>query len=65
MKNIIPIIYSDIVIKKVYFTVELARDRRKGMYNKREKDLLNLIKQPENKRNKEDEYQAVKHINKI
>lgn len=52
----------DIQIKQIYFTAQLNKDRRRGQYNQREKELLNLIREPVQKRNRDNEYQKASAI---
>jgi hypothetical protein len=46
----------DILIKQIYFTAQLQKDRKKGQQNAKEKELLAFIREPVNKRNKDNEY---------
>jgi len=46
----------DVTIKQIYFTAQLNKDRRKGQQNTREKELLALVREPTNKRSKDNEY---------
>eukprot|EP00330_Aristerostoma_sp_ATCC50986_P004553 CAMPEP_0114576882 /NCGR_PEP_ID=MMETSP0125-20121206/1597_1 /TAXON_ID=485358 ORGANISM="Aristerostoma sp., Strain ATCC 50986" /NCGR_SAMPLE_ID=MMETSP0125 /ASSEMBLY_ACC=CAM_ASM_000245 /LENGTH=76 /DNA_ID=CAMNT_0001765747 /DNA_START=449 /DNA_END=679 /DNA_ORIENTATION=- len=40
----------EIYLKKVFFTTELAKNRRQGQYNETEKQLLSMINQDLSKR---------------
>jgi len=46
----------DILIKQIFFTAQLNKDRKKGQQNVKEKELLALIREPTNKRSKDNEY---------
>jgi len=48
--------FSDVAIKQIFFTAQLNKDRRKGQQNAREKELLALVREPTNKRSKDNEY---------
>jgi hypothetical protein len=50
----------DILLKQIFFTAQLNKDRRKGQQNSKEKELLALIREPANKRSKDNEYSKVK-----
>lgn len=52
----------DILLKQVFFTAQLNKDRKKGQQNTREKELLNLVRQPANKRAKDNEYSKASAI---
>jgi len=47
----------DIQIKQIFYTAQLNKDRRRGQQVTREKELLALVRQPANKRAKDNEYQ--------
>jgi len=52
----------DILIKQVFFTAQLNKDRRNGQKNSKEKELLALVREPANKRNKDNEYSKASAI---
>ena len=50
------------VVKKVYFSAQLNRDRRKGQMNQREKELLKLVTEIDQKRSRDNEFQKASAI---
>ena len=52
-------IYSDILLKQIFFTAQLNKDRRRGQMLTREKELLALVREAPNRRSKDNEYQKV------
>lgn len=50
---------SEIVVKKIYFTAQLQKDRKLGLVAQKEKELLALIAVQKTQRNRESEFAKV------
>ena len=52
----------DMVVKKIFFSAQLNRDKRKGQMNQREKELMKLVTEVDQKRNRDNEFQKASAI---